>query len=69
MSEQNIPSNDQQITEAIAELHQHYQQVLKQLGGVIVGMEDVTEQLMIGILCRGHCIVQGMPGLMKKTSS
>ena len=28
-------------------------------------MKDVTEQLMIGILCRGHCILQGMPGLAK----
>ncbi|MGD9855439.1 MAG: AAA family ATPase, partial [Planctomycetaceae bacterium] len=32
---------------------------------VIVGMEDVTEQLMIAVLCRGHCILQGMPGLAK----
>jgi MoxR-like ATPase len=36
-----------------------------ELGGVIVGMDDVTEQLMIGILCRSHCILQGMPGLAK----
>ena len=36
-----------------------------ELSGVIVGMTDVTEQLMIGILCRGHCILQGMPGLAK----
>ena len=28
-------------------------------------MKDVTEQLMIGILCKGHCILQGMPGLAK----
>ena len=37
----------------------------KELSGTIVGMKDVTEQLMIGILCRGHCILQGMPGLAK----
>ncbi len=37
----------------------------QELAGTIVGMNDVTEQLVIGILCRGHCILQGMPGLAK----
>jgi len=35
------------------------------LSGVIVGQHAVAEQLLIGILCRGHCILQGMPGLAK----
>ena len=68
-------SNDQQVltapaatddvVEAAQELFDNYQRMREQLSGVIVGMEDVTEQLMIGILCRGHCILQGMPGLAK----
>ena len=61
----NVPAPEGKIIEAVNELHDNYQQVLEQLSGVIVGMEEVTEQLMIGILCRGHCIVQGMPGLAK----
>ena len=28
-------------------------------------MDDVAEELMITIICRGHCILQGMPGLAK----
>jgi MoxR-like ATPase len=46
-------------------LYDTYERMRKELAGVIVGMDNVTEQLMIGILCRSHCILQGMPGLAK----
>ncbi len=32
---------------------------------MIVGQDEVAEQLLIAMLCRGHCILQGMPGLAK----
>ncbi len=51
--------------QAVDQLHAQYQQICKQMGGVIVGLEDVIEQTLIGILCRSHCILQGMPGLAK----
>jgi MoxR-like ATPase len=50
---------------AVGELHQKYAQMTEQLGGVIVGMEGVIEQLFIALLCRGHCILEGVPGLAK----
>jgi MoxR-like ATPase len=55
----------EQVTEAIEDVHRHYLEMRKQLAQVIVGMDDVAEELMIAILCRGHCILQGMPGLAK----
>src|SRR5688500_2854988 len=36
-----------------------------ELRGVIVGMDDVIEQLVVALLCRGHCILEGVPGLAK----
>ncbi|MES2706044.1 MAG: MoxR family ATPase [Verrucomicrobiota bacterium] len=36
-----------------------------QMAGVIVGLEDVIEQIVISILCGGHCILEGVPGLAK----
>lgn len=51
--------------QAVDELHRHYQELRGQLGGIIVGLEDVIEQLLVAILCRGHCILEGMPGLAK----
>ena len=51
--------------QAVEELHRKYNQLTDQLGGVIVGMTDVIEQLLIAMLCRGHCILEGVPGLAK----
>jgi MoxR-like ATPase len=49
----------------VQQCREAYDQLRQQLGLVIVGMEPMIEQLMIGMLCRGHCILQGMPGLAK----
>ena len=50
---------------AIDELYRSYTHITEQLSGQIVGLEQVIEQMLIGILCRGHCILQGVPGLAK----
>jgi len=55
----------EEVGQLVDSLYDKYQQIRTELSGVIVGMDDVTEQLMIGLLCRGHCILQGMPGLAK----
>jgi MoxR-like ATPase len=56
---------DVDVAVAVDRLHDHYQNLRRQLSGVIVGQEEVSELLLIGLLCRGHCILQGMPGLAK----
>jgi MoxR-like ATPase len=50
---------------AVEQIHRKYLAIREQLGGVIVGLDDVIEELVIALLCRGHCILQGMPGLAK----
>ncbi|TKD50253.1 AAA family ATPase [Sphingomonas baiyangensis] len=35
------------------------------IGQAIVGQADVVEQLLIGLLARGHCLIEGVPGLGK----
>jgi len=42
-----------------------YDRARHELSKVIVGQEDVIEQLMIAILARGHCLLEGVPGLAK----
>jgi len=51
--------------QAVQQLHKHYENILRQTGGVIVGLEDVIEQLLVVLLCRGHGILEGVPGLAK----
>jgi MoxR-like ATPase len=40
-------------------------QVRRELGKVIVGQQRVIEELLIAIFARGHCLMQGVPGLAK----
>jgi MoxR-like ATPase len=56
------PSSD---TEAVKQLQISYQQMREQLARVIVGQQDVIEQLLIAIFCRGHALLVGVPGLAK----
>lgn len=58
-------ANTVDVAAAVDRLHEQYQEFRRQLAGVIVGQEEVSEQLLIALLCRGHCILQGMPGLAK----
>ncbi len=40
-------------------------QILDQISKTIVGQQEVVEQLLIGIFSRGHCLLEGVPGLAK----
>ncbi len=39
--------------------------LLAECGKVIVGQQEVLEQLLIALLARGHCLLVGVPGLAK----
>ena len=58
----DFPESDHQ---AVARLREGYQKVKDELGKVIVGQDDVIEQLLIAIFARGHCLLVGVPGLAK----
>jgi MoxR-like ATPase len=49
----------------VAELHEAYQHITKELGKVIVGQQTVIEELLIALFARGHCLLVGVPGLAK----
>lgn len=53
--------NEQQVKEALSKL----QHVIDEVGKVIVGQQDVIEELLICILAGGHCLLEGVPGLAK----
>lgn len=39
--------------------------IKNQVAKIVVGQDDVIEQLIIAILARGHCLLEGVPGLAK----
>src|SRR6516162_4571122 len=64
-----IPVNTNELTEndlqAAEKLKAAYKSLCQQLGRVIVGQEQVIEELLIALFSRGHCILEGVPGLAK----
>lgn len=40
-------------------------QVRKQVAQIVVGQDAVIDQLLTAILARGHCLLEGVPGLAK----
>jgi MoxR-like ATPase len=50
---------------AIERLNDGYRRLRKEMAKVIVGQEEVLEELLIAIFARGHCLLVGVPGLAK----
>ncbi|MFT5125053.1 MAG: MoxR-like ATPase [Verrucomicrobiales bacterium] len=42
-----------------------YQDLRKELAKVIIGQDDVIEQVVIAMMARGHALIEGVPGLAK----
>src|SRR6516164_10606222 len=40
-------------------------QIIAELSKVIVGQNEVIEQILIALLAGGHCLITGAPGLAK----
>jgi MoxR-like ATPase len=57
--------NTSSEAEAIRKLADARGRIRTQLSHVIVGQEHVIEELLISIFSRGHCLLEGVPGLAK----
>src|SRR5436305_11795869 len=51
--------------ESVRRLREAYDGVRGELARVIVGQDRVIEELLIALFSRGHCILEGVPGLAK----
>ena len=49
----------------IKRMQTSFEKLRAEIGKVIVGQDEVVEQLLIAIFSRGHCIIEGVPGLAK----
>ena len=44
------------------------QQIRREIAKVVVGQEGMIDGLLIGLLCDGHILIEGIPGLAKTTT-
>ncbi len=53
------------LDDILVEFSQHRKLMQEELQKVIVGQNEVIEQLFAAIFTRGHCLLEGVPGLAK----
>jgi MoxR-like ATPase len=58
-------SKTKTLDEILQEFAQHRKLMQDELQKVIVGQNEVIEQLFAAIFTRGHCLLEGVPGLAK----
>lgn len=51
--------------EAMDRLREVHAKIRRELAKIIVGQEEVIDQLLIALFSGGHCILEGVPGLAK----
>jgi MoxR-like ATPase len=56
------PENDVAMIEKLRAAHQSLR---KEIGKVIIGQDQVLDQLLMAIFCRSHALLMGVPGLAK----
>ena len=65
MTETQLQGGSESDIEAVKRLKDAYGRIRAELSKVIIGQEQVVEQLLTSVFARGHCILEGVPGLAK----
>ncbi|MFG0257935.1 MAG: AAA family ATPase [Phycisphaerales bacterium JB043] len=55
----------QEAEQAIQKVRSAYDTLRSEISKVVVGQDEVVEQLLMSMFCRGHSLVVGVPGLAK----
>ena len=59
------PTGSGSDAETIAALAQAGEDIKAEVGKIIVGQADVIDQVLTAFFARGHCVIEGVPGLAK----
>ncbi|MEO8096729.1 MAG: MoxR family ATPase [Acidobacteriota bacterium] len=60
---QTLDTSD--VKDRIARFHKVQEGIVGQIHNVIVGQDEVIEQVLIGLFVGGHCLITGLPGTAK----
>src|SRR6188472_3717620 len=67
MNERTSMTNAETSDDAavITRLREARDRVKQEMAKVVVGQHEIIDSLLIGLLCRGHILLHGVPGLGK----
>src|ERR1700761_4534738 len=60
---QTLDSSD--LQDRVARFQKVHEEILTQVHRVIVGQEEVIDQVMVALFVGGHCLLTGLPGTAK----
>lgn len=60
-----MSQQDLKVVELAEEFGDAYQQIKDEIHKVVVGQDEILDQLLISLFSRGHCVLIGVPGLAK----
>lgn len=58
-------SSEDREVQIIRGLTTAYRRLRQEISKVIIGQDEIVDQLLIAMFCRGHCLLVGVPGLAK----
>ena len=59
------PTETAKLPANVADAAKVLGQAISQVQRVIVGQEHMVQQLMVALLAKGHCLLEGVPGVAK----
>jgi MoxR-like ATPase len=60
-----MKSSELEVGNLAARVAESRQIILNELRKVIVGQDDVVDEVLMALFCGGHCLITGVPGLAK----
>jgi len=61
----HVPEIEQNDLEALERLRDARDAIVREIRKVIIGQNEIIDQLMVALLAGGHCLIIGVPGLAK----
>ena len=55
----------QQDSQLVKELEQFRRDFMNEIGKVIIGQQNIIDHFLISLICKGHALLVGVPGLAK----
>lgn len=57
--------NNEELSQQITQSCQWVPVLKEEMGKVLVGQAELVDRLIVGLLCKGHILLEGVPGLAK----
>ncbi len=67
LQEKNLPSFSDQQLHHLRNESVRFQQLSSEVANAVVGHNDVVTFILMSILCKGHVLLEGIPGVAKTT--